>query len=366
MTDEIYLMDPRSMSASRIQPASFSDIGIKERSDLQRWIQKYPGLLIEPLLIVSCEFDRFDKTNKRLDMLGLDKMGVLVVVEIKLDVVHTLADLQAIRYAAFCSTMTMESIVGILSDYENCTLEEASEKIGAFLGTEELPELGDHPRIMLVAGSIGDPELTSSVLWLRSFGVDITCVELTPYVLPNSSQIALTPRIIIPLPEAKEYLIGHEKKDAVRATKARAEAGNARFWRAVLESLDDLGPDFRISQECKGTHKKVLFRDSSMHYEWIIRKRDRSLCAAIHFEHKDRAVNQARLDLLAKEAQAIEEKIGEKVEFESWGKRWAHAQVRLPFEGDCPKPEMAEEASALMKAFIEATWPVIADCVGKA
>jgi hypothetical protein len=82
--------------------------------------------------------------------------------------------------------------------------EDASTKICEFLETEELPELNNRPRIVLAAGSMDDQELTSSVLWLRGFNLDITCTELAPYQMPDSDKVTLVPRTIIPIPEAHD------------------------------------------------------------------------------------------------------------------------------------------------------------------
>ena len=58
---------------------------------------------------------------------------------------------------------------------EKITKENAEAKIREFLLVEgdELPDLGDKPRIILAAGSIDDQELTSTVIWLRKFEIDI-------------------------------------------------------------------------------------------------------------------------------------------------------------------------------------------------
>lgn len=44
----------------------------------------------------------------------------------------SLADLQAIRYAAFCSTMTMDDVLALLAKFENSGKENASENYVRF------------------------------------------------------------------------------------------------------------------------------------------------------------------------------------------------------------------------------------------
>jgi len=56
-----------------------------ERQHIEKWIEKVLGFLGEDLLIVTNEYNKFDKTNERLDLIALDKEGNVVVIELKRD-----------------------------------------------------------------------------------------------------------------------------------------------------------------------------------------------------------------------------------------------------------------------------------------
>src|SRR5688572_4004413 len=132
MSDAIYLIDSTTKLPTRVDRVSLADIGIKERQDLEAWVLAHPQLLGERLLVISSEFYRFDKSSKRLDVLALDEDGTLVVVELKLDIAGSHADLQAIRYAAFCSTMTMSDAVEELATTRKVSKEAAENLIRQF------------------------------------------------------------------------------------------------------------------------------------------------------------------------------------------------------------------------------------------
>jgi hypothetical protein len=71
----------------------------------------------EELLIIQKEFDGFQDTNERLDLLALDKQGCLVVIENKLDDTGRDVTWQALKYASYCSTLSKEQIRAIYQSY---------------------------------------------------------------------------------------------------------------------------------------------------------------------------------------------------------------------------------------------------------
>ena len=79
---------------------SFETEKLYERYDLQRMLRDRPDLLEEGLFIVGEEYGDWEESNRRIDLLGLDGEGRLVVIELKRSDQDSLMDLQAIRYAA--------------------------------------------------------------------------------------------------------------------------------------------------------------------------------------------------------------------------------------------------------------------------
>jgi len=64
-------------------------------------------------------------------------------------------------------------------------------------------------------------DVISAVLWLRDYEIDIECVRLKPY-LDQDNQLFITPDLIIPLPEAKDYVHRKEikQKEAKRSVRS--------------------------------------------------------------------------------------------------------------------------------------------------
>lgn len=221
----LFRIDTTGKAAGAVPASSFSDLAYHERYDIQEWVLNNPQLLGEPLLVITSEFSGFDRTSERLDVLAMDREGKLVVVELKRTATGTTAELQALRYAAYCSTLRLKDAAELRARHSSrrgteTTAEDALSEIREFVNTPEFEELDDKPRIILAADDFG-PELTASVLWLRSFEVDISCVRLTPYSVDDA--LVLDSTVLIPLPEAEEFVIRREKKEASRSSQGRAE-----------------------------------------------------------------------------------------------------------------------------------------------
>lgn len=360
MTDQIYIIDPTTKKPIEQQPVSLSEIGIRERLDLQPWIIDNPEMLGEPFLIITSEYDRFEKSNLRLDLLALDKYGVLSVIELKLDASRTLADLQAIRYAAFCSNMTIEDVVEEYCTFHDCNQETAEQRICEFLSLDALPDLDTQPRIVLAAGVIVDQELTSCVLWLRKCGVDISCVELTPYRNQKTNEIIIVPKVLIPLPETKEYIIGVERKEARKVQKSRENTELEIIGQAIADEFIKLDTGFEVSRgRMRNGYMTVRLRHPWIHYEWLYRRRSGTLEVALHFEGSDRAENLRLMESVDQHRADIIKDIPWEYSANPWGNKRADVKFSISLEDGLLTSKVAPEAAKTMAIFIKRTWPFI-------
>ena len=81
----IFTFDKLNKKISLLVETDFKSHHVLERKDIESWVENYPAILGEELLIISTEYDKFDKTNERLDLLAIDKKGNLVIIELKRD-----------------------------------------------------------------------------------------------------------------------------------------------------------------------------------------------------------------------------------------------------------------------------------------
>lgn len=231
----LYEMTPEAFRP--INEASFSDLKVRERGDLQRLLRSQIAVLGDELYVLTEEFGEWEDSRRRIDLLALDKQANLVVIELKRTNDGGHMDLQAIRYASMVSAMTFERAEQLHGDFlvrMGESAEDARTRLLAFLGWEEPDEENFAPevRIVLVSENFGK-ELTTAVLWLRrEYDMDIRCVRLVPY--EDGERRLVDVQQIIPLPEAHEYQVQLREKEQV-GRKKRAERYDIRlkFWEGL-------------------------------------------------------------------------------------------------------------------------------------
>ena len=107
-----------SMPSSRL-----AKLGILETTHLEKWIVDHPEVLGDGVKIVTTQYDKWssgfgDLARERLDVLGLDSSGQLVIVELKRET-DSRIHLQAITYAALVAGFSKETLAEAHAEYLN-------------------------------------------------------------------------------------------------------------------------------------------------------------------------------------------------------------------------------------------------------
>ncbi len=192
-----------------VPKTTFGQAQLQERRDLQRLLRAHISVVSPDTLVIAEEFGDWDESRRRIDLLGIDRDGNIVVIELKRTEDGGHMELQAIRYAAMVSTMTFDQAADVFSRYLSQTGKaetDARAELLDFLGWTEPDDdaFAQDVRIVLASAEFSR-ELTTSVLWLIERGLDIRCVRLQPYDLQG--RVVVDVQQIIPLPEVEEYQI---------------------------------------------------------------------------------------------------------------------------------------------------------------
>ena len=315
----MFFIDRQNKKVVSLERKSFSELKLSERHDLQEWIVDNPTILGEKLLIIQKEFDGFPDTNERLDLLALDENGQLVIIENKLDDTGKDVVWQSLKYVSYCATLTKSEISEIYQRYLG-TSGNATEKIAEFYDDQDYESIRLNPpgglqRIVLVAANFRK-EVTSTVLWLRDYGIDITCVKVTPYM--DGDKLYLDPVRILPIQDVGDYQIRLTAKKQEEFISSKEDASRHkqryRFWEKALPVLRRKTGMYSNNSPGKDNWLSGASGHSGIMFNPVI-KMD-SARAELYIDTGDRERNKNLFHALFSEREEIENEFGGKIDWQ--------------------------------------------------
>jgi hypothetical protein len=324
----------------KLEERTFSELNFREREHLQEWLAQMPESLGEDLLIIQKEFDGFDDTRERLDLLALDREGHLVVIENKLDDTGRNVIWQALKYAAYCSNMTKSQIVEIYQKYLDRYERGggASERICEFLEVEGLDEVvlnpGTSQRVIFIAANFRK-EVTATALWLLGSGIRIQCYTVKPYSF--GEELLLDIRQIIPTPEAEEYMIGITSKETEEKQAHLAQRGryNRRmeFWKQLFDQMRNEGVTL-FQNVSPGKGNWLAAGSGASGCPFVLIYNQKIVQVQVEMNTGDKSTNKAIFDKLYSQRAQIEEAFGAELLWQRLDDRkQARVRVEKVFNG---------------------------------
>lgn len=323
----MFQIDRSANRLRKLEHTSFSAVGFRERDHLQEWLATMPEALCESmgaeddgLLIIQKEFDGFNGTRERLDLLALDRQGQLVIIENKLDDSGRDVVWQALKYAAYCSSLKKAEIVGIFQQYlDRQSGGDAAGFICEFLGEDTLDEVllndGTNQRVIFIAANFRK-EVTSTVLWLREHQIDVRCIKVVPYKFGDEILIDL--QQVIPTPEAADYMIRMAEKDSEEKSSRRSRSTlhqtRRAYWEQALPHLrergstrfNSVGPSndnwLAIGTGMSGCNYLLIFRKDQIRVDLVLQR-------------PDKEENEWIFDRLSERRSELEAQLGEDLEW---------------------------------------------------
>jgi hypothetical protein len=317
----MYIINREENNLQKIDVKSFAELGFTERRNLQTWIAKKPECLGEELLIIQEEFDGFNDTTERLDLLALDLQGNLVVIENKLDSSGRDVTWQALKYASYCSTLKGEQIRKIYQAYldKKSPGQKAEENIIEFLDANSFKEInlnsGQTQRIILIAANF-KKEVTSTVLWLLNYKLRIQCFKVTPF--DNNGTLMLNIEQIIPMREVEDYVIRIAEKTqediSVQEELKARHVLRLEFWRQFLATVNDKTQLYHNVNATKDNWLAGSTGISGVGFHCVISNYYARV--EVYIQRKSRDKNKMIFDELLKMKAEVEREFGANLEWE--------------------------------------------------
>lgn len=230
----------KGSTSTPAEALSLSDLHLREVSDLQEWVIAHPEILGPDVKIVTVEFNLWESeggniAHQRLDVLGLDNSGRLVVAELKRESdvgIHV----QAITYAALVSGFTEETLADAHAGFltkrgEMTTPDEALERLSEDLEAGFDPDVLSNPRIVLIAREFPAQVITTAE-WLSNRSIDITLIEVQAWRV--GEQVAVTFDQVYPVAGVGDALLIPARRRVAQSQKTVAETTRAASATKVI------------------------------------------------------------------------------------------------------------------------------------
>lgn len=222
-------IDRTNQSLSTLAKPSLSELAISERYDLQEFIVNSPkeffGEIGEELFILGKEIVPSPTVGDRIDVLGVDPDGSLVIVELKRGS-NKLQMLQAISYAGMIADWTSDDVLSLLDPARQAALDD-------FLSCDA-EQINSSQRVLLIAETY-DLALLSAAEWLcGGYGVPIRCCRISMATDATSGAEYLTCATVYPPPELTQEAAPRGRPRVARVRGSRKWA----TWEEAIEAIE--------------------------------------------------------------------------------------------------------------------------------
>jgi hypothetical protein len=242
-------------TASPAQPVSLEEAGLRERSHLQEWVIAHPQILGSDVHVIAFEFGQWigvsgSRERDRLDVLGLDSLGHLVIAELKRGMAPDTVEMQGLKYAAMASRFSTERLAALHARFL------AAQRSNTVTPEEALAELQTHapllddttlrqPRIVLLAADFSKV-VTSTVVFLRELGLDMRLVRFQAYRI--EAGLIITVSQYYPVPEVEEFTLMPElvEQREERADRQQRQRETSAVRRLIAANTILPGTRFRL------------------------------------------------------------------------------------------------------------------------
>jgi len=202
-----------------------------EEEVIERWLESNSHTILEDGGVAIIGRQVPTNLGGRIDLLGLDRVGNVVVIELKRDRTPRDTIAQALEYASSVARLDVDHLQDILCSYQSDgTMELAEFHRESFrLAATDAVAFNKNQHIV-VAGQNVTAEIRQTAAFLRGKGIAVTCVEFAYFQAEDGSRLL-----------SQEIVVGRESD---RPPGAASSASSKASEETFLASVDDHGRAF--------------------------------------------------------------------------------------------------------------------------
>jgi len=203
-------------------------------ADLENLLKNNPEYFFENSKILIIGRQITTNLDSSLDLLGIDKSGNTIIVELKRDKTPRETIAQLVEYASFIENLDYSQLNEIYQDYagENISLEEYHQQY--FQNElEEKVSFNKYSKLVIVAQEISR-EIKQTAQYLRKKGLDIYCLEFK-YFTTNSGEKIISCDVVVGEEEFLRQKI--ESKSLPRVNEKQFRAFLDKYGKKVFDRI---------------------------------------------------------------------------------------------------------------------------------
>lgn len=201
-----------------------------EESTLEEWLESNPDGILEDSNILIIGRQVSTNLGGIIDLLGLDRYGNVVVIELKRDRTPRETIAQVLEYVSFVEDLDVEQLSSIMTKYysdETICITELHRDYFQ-LDPNDAVAFNKDQR-MVILGQCITPEIRQTASYLRTKGLKLTCVEFTFFQATEGTKLF-----------SQEIVIGKEADKSIQITASPIPVVTEEIF---MSSLDGFGKD---------------------------------------------------------------------------------------------------------------------------
>jgi len=213
---------------------------VKKEVDIEEFLEKHPNVLDKEIFIVGRQVPT--ETKGRIDLLGMDKNGHTVLIEIKKGVSTRDVVSQILEYGVWAEKIQYEELNRIAKEKHLKNYPDLYKKFEKEFKTVPEPFNSDQ-RLYIVAEEI-DEKIENVARYLRLRGIDIKCVELNFY--ENDGQQLVNTNFVVGDETDTTQELGEKSTSETILWKDRLEIATTQNRATVLDLISQIEQKFKV------------------------------------------------------------------------------------------------------------------------
>ena len=236
----------------------FEKVSADKEKKIEDFIETHPNILGEDIFVIGRQVSTPDGIP---DIVGLDKNGNLVIVELKKGLPARKIVAQILDYAVWGEDQRYEDLNKIAKEKHLAGFPDLYKKFEKMYGS--IPEpFNQYQRLYLIAENF-DPKTIEICRYLKRNGIDISCIEIN-FHKSNEHEI-IDSELVVGAEETKSEEFGGDKSTQKMNWKERLEQKATPENKAnVTEFISKIKSNFSVKAE---PHGQFLFVCTKLPYE---------------------------------------------------------------------------------------------------